>query len=329
MNKINKIVKITTCVAFITVMLTGCGNAPKLKDGSELIIELDGLKMTVDDFYEKLKDSYGTYTLINSIDNLLLNKTYKTTDEMEEKIQAQIVSLKEQFGSDFDDAINYYYGVNSQSELHDYIEMSYKRELATNDYAATLITDEDINKYYEEKAIGDIKASHILIKSEAASDATDADKKAAEEKALATAKEVIKKLNNGEDFAKLAKEYSKDSSASDGGNLGYFNRGEMVSEFEDAAVKLEVGKYTEEPVKTTYGYHIILKTDQKEKAKLKDIRDDIISTLKKELIANTSNIQAFALDWLREENNLKIYDAELKIKYDHYVNEQKTVKESK
>ena len=329
MNKIKNIVKITVCMSFVLVMLTGCGNTPKLKDGSELVIEMDGLKMTVDDFYEKLKDSYGTYTLINSIDELLLNETYKTTDEMDEKIQAQIVSLKEQFGSDFNDAISYYYGVSTQSELYNYIEMSFKRELATNDYAATLITDDDINKYYEEKSVGDIKASHILIKADVASDATDADKKAAEEKALATAKEIIKKLDNGEDFAALAKEYSSDSSASDGGNLGYFNRGDMVSEFEDAAIKLEVGKYTETPVKTTYGYHIILKTDQKEKPELKDIRDEIISTLKKDLIANTSNIQVFALDWLREEHGLKIYDAELKIKYDHYINEQKTASDSK
>ena len=122
----------------------------------------------------------------------------------------------------------------------------------------------------------------------------------------------------------MAKEYSKDSSASDGGNLGYFNRGDMGSEFEEAVVKLEVGKYTTEPVKTKFGYHIILKTDQKEKPKLEDIKDDIVTTLSNDLISNTENISAFALDWIREKNNLKIYDAELKIRYDHLMNQQKT-----
>ena len=82
-------------------------------------------------------------------------------------------------------------------------------------------------------------------------------------------KDLIKKLNDGEDFATLAKENSDDTgSAANGGDLGYFNKGEMVKEFEDAAYNLKVNEYTKEPVKTTYGYHIILKTGEKDKAKL-------------------------------------------------------------
>lgn len=312
------------CASLILLVLTGCGKIPKLKDGSELIIELDGLKMTTEEFYEKLKDSYGTYALINSIDELLLNKVYETDDDLKTEIEAQITTMKNQFGSDFEDAISYYYGVSTEKELYDYIEVSFKREYAINDYAETLIDDEDIEEYYNEKSVGDIKASHILIKSEATDDMTDEEKEEAEEEALKTAKEIIKKLDDGEKFEDLAKEYSDDSSASDGGNLGYFNRGEMVSEFEDAAIELEVGEYTETPVKTQFGYHIILKTDQKEKPELSEIKDDIKQTLIDELIANTENISAFALEWLREENDLKIYDAELKIKYDHYMNEQKS-----
>jgi len=312
------------CIMLVMLMITGCGRVPKLKDGSELIIEMDGIKLTTEEFYQTLKDTYGTYSLINEIDELLLNKVYETDDNMKKKIEAQITTMKEQFGSDFESAIQYYYGVSTEKQLYDYIEMAFKRELAVNEYAESLIKDEDINKYYKEKAIGDIKASHILIKSEATNDMTDDEKKKAEEKALETAKNIIKKLDKGEKFEDLAKEYSDDSSASDGGNLGYFNRGEMVKEFEEAAVELKVGKYTKEPVKSQYGYHIILKTDQKEKPELKEIKEEIIATLVKELIANTSNITAHALDWMREENNLKIYDAELKIKYDHYMNEQKS-----
>ena len=137
-------------------------------------------------------------------------------------------------------------------------------------------------------------------------------------------KDIIKKLDKGEKFEDLAKEYSKDGSASDGGNLGYFNRGDMVKEFEEAAIKLEVGKYSKEPVKTQFGYHIILKTEQKDKPKLDEIKEEIKDTLVQELIANTQNISVFALEWIREENDLKIYDSELKIKYDHYMNQQKS-----
>lgn len=319
-----KMIKNLACISLAVLLLAGCGKVPQLKDGSELVIELDGIKMTTEEFYENLKDSYGTYTLVNSIDELLLNKLYKTDDDMKKEIESQITTMKSQWGSDFESAINYYYGVSNEADLYDYIEMAFKREKAINDYAETQIKDKDIEKYYNEKAIGDIKASHILIKSEATDDMTDDEKKKAEEKALNEAKDIIKKLDDGKKFEDLAKEYSKDSSASDGGNLGYFNRGEMVTEFENAAIKLEVGKYTKEPVKTQFGYHIILKTDQKEKPKLEEIKKEIKDTLIDELIQNTQNISAFALEWIREENNLKIYDAELKIKYDHYMNQQKS-----
>ena len=324
-----KTIRNLLCISLAVLMLAGCGKIPKLKDGSELVIELDGLKMTTEEFYQKLKDNYGTYTLINSIDELLLNKVYETDSTLKTKIESQITTMKNQFGSDFEDAINYYYGVSNEKQLYDYIEMAFKREYAIEDYAKTLISDKDIEKYYNEKAIGDIKASHILIKSEATDDMTSDEKKKAEEDALNKAKEVIKKLNNGEKFEDLAKEYSEDSSASDGGNLGYFNRGEMVSEFEEAAIKLEVGKYTTTPVKTQFGYHIILTTEQTDNPELNEIKEEIRKTLVDELIANTENISAFALEWLREKNDLKIYDAELKIKYDHYMNQQKSSSSNK
>lgn len=319
-----KTIRNLACVSLAVLMLAGCGKVPQLKDGSELVIELDGLKMTTEEFYQKLKDNYGTNTLINSIDELLLNKVYETDSDLKTKVESQITAMKEEWGSDFEQAISYYYGVSNEKQLYNFIEMSFKREMAIEDYAETLIKDEDIKKYYDEKAIGDIKASHILIQSEATEDMTADEKKKAEEAALKKAKDIIKKLDKGEKFEDLAKEYSKDGSASDGGNLGYFNRGEMVKEFEEAAIKLEVGKYSKEPVKTQFGYHIILKTEQKDKPKLDEIKEEIKDTLVQELIANTENIAVFALEWIREENDLKIYDSELKIKYDHYMNQQKS-----
>ena len=304
--------------------LTGCGKTAKLKDGSELVFKMDNINMSAEDFYQKLKDNYGTYTLVNAIDELLLDKVYETDNDMKKQIDSQIIAMKNQFGSDFNDAISYYYGVSNENQLREYVEMSLKRQKAIDDYANSLITDKQIEEYYNDKTIGDIKASHILITSEATNDMTDDEKKKFENDAYNKAKEVIKKLDEGAKFEDLAKEYSKDGSANDGGNLGYFNRGDMVSEFEEAVVKLEVGKYTKEPVKTQFGYHIILKTDQKEKPSLEDSKDTIKKTLAKELVSNTENISAFALDWLREKNNLTIYDAELKIKYDHYMNQQKS-----
>lgn len=73
-----------------------------------------------------------------------------------------------------------------------------------------------------------------------------------------TADEIIKQLNAGADFAKLAEKDSKDSSAKQGGELGWFTLQTMVKPFADAVAALEVGKFTEAPVQSEFGYHVIL-----------------------------------------------------------------------
>ncbi len=101
--------------------------------------------------------------------------------------------------------------------------------------------DEDeakLNELYASTPI-QVSASHILVDDDV------------------TANLVKEKLNAGEDFAELAKEYSKDpGSASNGGSLGYFARGVMVPEFEEVAFSLAVGEISA-PIQSSFGYHII------------------------------------------------------------------------
>lgn len=90
-----------------------------------------------------------------------------------------------------------------------------------------------------------IRASHILVSS------------------LDLAKKIKKELKDGKEFQVLAKKYSTCPSSANGGDLGYFGKGQMVKEFENAAFSLKVGEISE-PVKTQFGYHLILVTDKKE-----------------------------------------------------------------
>ncbi len=123
-------------------------------------------------------------------------------------------------------------------------------ETKLSQVAKAALTDEALKKTYDEAAKAqkpetEIHARHILV-------ATDADAQA-----------VIKRLKAGEEFAKVAKEVSKDP-GSDGGDLGWFTKDKMVPEFAEAAFKLEPGKLSE-PVKSPFGWHVIEVEGKREK----------------------------------------------------------------
>ena len=113
------------------------------------------------------------------------------------------------------------------------------------------MTDEALQAAYDEMAaqpgfqFEEIKARHILVEGEEG------------------AKAVIEALDGGADFAELAKEKSTGPSGPNGGDLGYFRQGMMVPEFNDAAFAMEPGAYSSEPVKTQFGYHVILVEDRR------------------------------------------------------------------
>lgn len=86
------------------------------------------------------------------------------------------------------------------------------------------------------------------------------------------AEDILRRVRQGEDFAKLAQENSEDSSKDQGGDLGWFGKGVMVPEFEQAAFALKKGEVTEQLVKTQFGYHIIKKIDERTGDKGEEIR---------------------------------------------------------
>lgn len=109
------------------------------------------------------------------------------------------------------------------------------------------------DKFTQEESV---RASHILIRADAKADA------ATKERARQRAAEVLKKARGGGDFAALAKEYSADGSAAQGGDLGYFGRGQMVPPFEKAAFALKPGEISD-VVQSDFGFHVIKLTDRR------------------------------------------------------------------
>jgi len=154
------------------------------------------------------------------------------------------------------------------------------------------VTEAEAKKIYDEK-IGQLKpeqevhARHILVATED------------------EAKEVAERLKKGEDFATIAKEKSKDTSA-EGGDLGFFGRGQMLKPFEDAAFALDAGQISA-PVQTQFGWHII-KVEEKRDQKL-----PAFDQVKEAIIAQLVQQKAQeVVTGLRDAAKIEVVDPELK-----------------
>ena len=137
---------------------------------------------------------------------------------------------------------------------------------------------EYVNKFEAGK---EMSAKHILVEEEQ------------------IARDIIEKLNAGGNFDDLAKEYTKDNTV----DLGYFTEDVMVAEFSDAAKALNVGEYTKEPVKTQFGYHVILLTDVRDSAPLPldELEPQIKNILSQQAVAEI-------FDELHQKGSIEKYD---------------------
>ncbi len=132
----------------------------------------------------------------------------------------------------------------------DFLRLRALHSQYVSDAVADAVTDEAVRARYDREiagaqAVNEIRASHILVKTE-------------EE-----AKAIIGELEGGADFAEIAKAKSTDGAAAQGGDLGYFGPGRMVPEFEQAVFALEVGEHSKTPVQTQFGFHVIKVTDKR------------------------------------------------------------------
>lgn len=217
------------------------------------------------------------------IDNEQIDEMYKGFSEQLEK----------------DEELKKFYEEKNIDE--EFVKKQMRMELYVNEFRnrvfveAGLDDEEKLNELVKNYPT-EVKVRHILVKDEK------------------LANELLERIKAGEDFAELAKQYSEDpGSKENGGDLGYFSKGVMVPEFEDAAFSLKVGEVSE-PVKTKFGYHIIktegiktieeLKKEGLEEDRLEAERQMIINYIKEDKFNEKINELKENADIQRFEQNL-------------------------
>lgn len=301
---------------------TGCGKIPKLENGEEVVASLNGKDFTANDLYNELKKQGGASVLVNMIDTFITNQEVTDSKEADEYAESLIKQYKlsyEQNNMDFEAAL-ISNGYASEDEFKEVIATDYKMSQIAKKYIKEDITEDDLKEYYDNHISDELSVKHILIAPEVSSSATDEEKTAAENAALDKAKNLIEQLNNGADFETLAKENSDDDATKDnGGVINNVVKEGYVTEFWNAAYALENEKYTTEPVKTQYGYHIIYKVSHTAKKSFDEMKESLYDKVVNEKLSDDSNLEQKTWVKIREKYNLNIVDSTISSTYNSSI----------
>ncbi|OLR26494.1 peptidylprolyl isomerase [Bacillus cereus] len=270
-----KKVKLASVLLGSAILFAACGNT------GEVVTSKVGA-ITQKELGTNLQQQYGKIAVYQMMVKKVLIHDYPVS---EKEVNQKLEELKKQTNQKNVTDLIKQFGLPNEEALKEQL----KAQVALENAVKKSITEKELKENYKPE----IRASHILV---------------ADEK---TAKEVEEKIKQGEDFATLAKQYSTDTGSKEkGGDLGVFGPGIMQKEFEDAAYKLQVGEVSE-PVKTTFGYHIIKLTEKKELKPYEQEKENIRKTLEQKRLQDQAWQQQF-IQKLLEKANITVKDAEFK-----------------
>ncbi|MFT9599073.1 peptidylprolyl isomerase [Mesobacillus sp.] len=234
----------------LAASITGLSACSSGNTNSEVVAETKAGDISKEDLYKAMKEKYGEQELQELVYEKVLAKKYEVSDE---EVNKKVKEIKDQTGENFEMVLAQN-NIKDENELKKVIKSQLLMEKAL--IKDVKVTDQELKESYDAYK-PEVKARHILVKDEK------------------TAKEVKSKLSNGNKFEILAKEYSTDKASADkGGDLGWFGTGKMDPEFEKAAYSLEVNEVSD-PVKSSFGYHIIELTDKKKKKSFDEMKSEL------------------------------------------------------
>lgn len=284
-----------------TLTLAACANNSSNAEGN--IVTGENIAISNEDFMKELKDTAGESILSRMILTELFTKEvgepkYKQLDQAAD---AAVKTSKAQIGEDGFNNLLQQMGVGTEEDYqNNLLFYSLMNEVLPN-YIE--ITDEELKQAYEDYQ-PETEVSHILVDDE--------------EKA----KELIERAKNGEDFAELAKENSTDDQTKDnGGSLGKLdNTGimQLQEPFRNAMKDIEVGQIGDEPVQTSFGYHVIKIDSREDKPALDNIRDDLQKQITAQKAQQDNVAVTKALKKLVDKYKVEVTDDDLKSVMDQF-----------
>jgi len=246
-------------------------NIIKVNYESQQSVTLDGKNDK--DVIQKLKDQAFSDLVLQKL--LWQEAEKKKIKVSKEEIDADLNHIKESQSQEGEDGYEKFLekaGLN-EKQLREQIKTQQLYWKLYNEVTSNVkVSEEEIRNFYDDnldtfKEHGGIQIYHILVGSET------------------EAEDILAKLNQGEDFSKLASEYSTCPSKENGGDLGLVNETTgFIKEFKEAALRLEPGEITEQPVKTEFGYHIIKAGEKKEERTkaFEEVKNEIMLSLQQE-----------------------------------------------
>jgi len=288
-------------IAGTSLFLASCGSSPEVASTE------DG-RIRQDDLYERMKttpaQSGGTYGEL-ILQTMLIEDALASqySDQVsDDEVQSRLDSTAESYGGSdqFQQALQQT-GMETSTVENTVRTNLYLREAVK---ANTDISDQEIQDFYDQSIPEGTNVSHILVEDEQ------------------TANDLINQLNDGADFATLAQENSIDQGTAQNGGEMELQSGQMVPEFEDAAMQLSEGDVTQEPVQTQYGYHIIKMNEKPEKQPLEEVRDQAINDYVEQELVTDPQVVNEVIMTVMQNANVQIADEELQGAIEPFMQQQ-------
>jgi len=301
-------------IGLLTMIIFYPDRIAELKNGEQVAIKFKDANLTADKLYTDLKEKYAINSMLELIDKTILEPKYELNDEdlksIEESAKSYISYYESAYGMTEEQFLERN-GFETFEEFATYLQLDYRRNKYYTEYQTNKITDDEVNSFYNDKVYGTIYTKHILV------EVTNTMK---DEDAKAKAEEILNKLKNGTSWDDLKNEYSSIIKAEE---VPVEFDSNLESAYKTEAENLKNESYSSSLVKTAYGYHIVYRIKNDEKAELKTLETRIKNSIIKEKEKEDNNIYEKTMIKMREEAKMEIKDTELKKAYEKYSKDYK------